>query len=255
MHNQGDRSKSLGQVQTHCMSDDTEEIEGLPLVEHDGRLKLGSFQTAFVPDSHPLHKEQTASCKRPKSKRVGHADVPGAKRLEESVRPLGQKQSARSIGRTRSGKGAHGMDLKVMGAAHTGDEAGPHSSEWFEATREFSQAASESPLVCTLLVDTILTKPNKKWEKKGKLRLSAWIIGISRSWLARTTSRSKQRRKRRWNRQKRTSPPASKKWNWTPDTPRQVGAPRRNRKYLGNEQALRWNSAKRSSLSWKYARH
>ena len=43
---------------------------------------------------------------------------------KESIRPRGQKQSAGSIERIRSGKGAHGMDLKVMGAALIGDEAG-----------------------------------------------------------------------------------------------------------------------------------
>ena len=34
-HNRGNRSKSPQQVQTDCMSDDTEEIYGLLVVEHD----------------------------------------------------------------------------------------------------------------------------------------------------------------------------------------------------------------------------
>ena len=60
MHNQGDRSKSVGQVQTDSVSGDTEEVDGLPVVEHDGATEVWKSQTALA------HcKEQTASCKRP----------------------------------------------------------------------------------------------------------------------------------------------------------------------------------------------
>ena len=60
MHNQGDRSKSVGQVQTDSVSGDTEEVDGLPVVEHDGATEVWKSQTAFA------HcKEQSASCKWP----------------------------------------------------------------------------------------------------------------------------------------------------------------------------------------------
>ena len=43
-------------------------------------------------------------------------------------------------------------------------------------------------------------------------------------------------------------------WIYSERSPcKQIGAPRRNRKYPGYEQALEWNRAKRSSLSWKYS--
>ena len=43
MHNQRDRSKSVGQVQTDCMFDDTKEIDGLRVVEHVGAAEVWKF--------------------------------------------------------------------------------------------------------------------------------------------------------------------------------------------------------------------
>ena len=45
MQNQGDWSKSFGQVQTDCMSDNTEEIDELFWLNTMGRLKFGPDST------------------------------------------------------------------------------------------------------------------------------------------------------------------------------------------------------------------
>ena len=129
MHNQSDRSMSVGQVQTDYMFDDTEELDGLPVVERDGATEVWKAPDGIRTRQPPTARSRLYLASGRKRKIVGHAVVLGASRPAESVRPRGQQQSARIIERTRSGKTTHDMDLKVLGAAHIRDEAGATPAE------------------------------------------------------------------------------------------------------------------------------
>ena len=140
-----------------------------------GRLKFGSSRRRS-----PTARSRLRLASGPRSKRVGHADVPGANGLEESFRPRGQKQSARSIGRTRSGKAAHGMDLKVMGAAPTGNEAGATLLRMIQDSKRIAPSGTRKPSGVHLAGGH---GPNEAEQEVGterkRLRISDWITGVS----------------------------------------------------------------------------
>ena len=76
--------------------------------------------------------------------------------------------------KTRSGKGAHGMDLKDMGAAHTGDEAGATLLRMIQDNKRIAQAAIGKPSGVHFAGGD---NPNETKQEVGKerkrLRLSA----------------------------------------------------------------------------------
>ena len=127
-----------------------------------------------VPDGvRPL---QGADCILQAAQEARESDMPTfltPNGLEESFRPRGQKPSAGSIGRTRSGKAAHGKDLKVMGAAPTGDEAGATLLRMIQDSKRIAPSGTRK------LSGAHLAGGQEVGTERKRLRISDWITGVS----------------------------------------------------------------------------
>ena len=132
-------------------------------------IQLGSFQTAFAKDSHPL---QGAFSILTAAGRAREWDIPLlAAQIEfKKALELGeQKPSAESNERTWSREAAVGVDLATVGTTQFRNEARATSrQEDSKRRRRVPKGARESPIVLTILVDTVPSALDQQWwTKKG----------------------------------------------------------------------------------------
>ena len=120
---QRDRSTTSGQFQTDHVSDNNEETGGISLVADFGKDQMRILQTALVKNSHPPQGAFSIFMTSEKTIEWDISTLRSTNRVENSVRPCGQKPSADSNERTRSRQTAPGMDLKTVGATQFGHEA------------------------------------------------------------------------------------------------------------------------------------
>ena len=100
-----------------------------------------------------------------KSKRVGHPTLRSTNRLEKKFDHVTENQALKAMKRTRSRQTAPGYgSQKTVGTTQSTNEARTlRVQKKFKTTRRLRHGAPESPMLFTLLVDTLLAALNKTW--------------------------------------------------------------------------------------------
>lgn len=147
-------------------------LHGLP------NIKFASFQTAFVKGAHPLQGVYCLFLAAEKAREWGKPLYAAQIDLRKAFDHVDREAALRAL--QEHGVGPHLQAwIAKLWADHTLEmRLGCYRSARFSTTRGLPQGAPESPFVFTVLVDSILGRLNKKWEKRSTagFRLDGWWL-------------------------------------------------------------------------------